>query len=281
MGLKDGTLKSLVLGGEFLSVHNLAKCVCHQMLQALDCLAVNGIVHRDVKPENILYTALPGAEYQFHLGDFGLCNRTVSARSSVGTPLYTAPEIFEHGIQTHKVDVSSLFVTIAWTLDFDGFRQSVQHFTSLQQAQQALLAITSKIGDIQEMARVDPDERASAAQMLVKRFDGEGLSTQRNQVPPLSPPNRVTRPEAELHSVPMPKVNYLPPQDIQKVPKQPTNLARVPKSSNSQARVLGPSTRAAKPRASFLSTDKRQLLSDVVESPGFLRGFRVQPSSKD
>jgi hypothetical protein len=31
---------------------------------------------------------------------------------------------------------------------------------------------------------VDPVERASAAQMLVKHFDGAGLSTPRNQVPP-------------------------------------------------------------------------------------------------
>jgi hypothetical protein len=43
---------------------------------------------------------------------------------------------------------------------------------------------------IQEMAIVDPEKRASAAQMLVKCFNGVGLSTPRNQVPalPISPP---------------------------------------------------------------------------------------------
>jgi hypothetical protein len=40
------------------------------------------------------------------------------------------------------------------------------------------------------MAIVNPEERASTAQMLVKYFDGAGLSTPRNQVPALtsSPP---------------------------------------------------------------------------------------------
>ncbi|KAJ8127106.1 hypothetical protein O1611_g6530 [Lasiodiplodia mahajangana] len=35
------------------------------------------------------------------------------------------------------------------------------------------------------MAKVDPEERASAAQMLVKLYDGNGLSTPREQVRPL------------------------------------------------------------------------------------------------
>lgn len=50
-----------------------------QMLETLDCLAHNGIVHRDVKPENILYVSGPGGQYTFQLGDFGLCNRVVDA----------------------------------------------------------------------------------------------------------------------------------------------------------------------------------------------------------
>jgi predicted protein tyrosine phosphatase len=39
---------------------------------------------------------------------------------------------------------------------------------------------------IQEMAIVDPERRASAAQMLVKCYNGVGLSTPRNQVPALT-----------------------------------------------------------------------------------------------
>jgi hypothetical protein len=51
-----------------------------------------------------------------------------------------------------------------------------------------------KFSQIREMAIVDPLERASTAQMLVKHFGGAGLNTPRNQVPPLSGPSTVTAP---------------------------------------------------------------------------------------
>ncbi|KAH8588766.1 kinase-like domain-containing protein [Bisporella sp. PMI_857] len=118
-----------------------ANLVFPQMLQALDCI--------------------PDGQYRFQLGDFGLCNRIVDAATFAGSRLYMGPEMFREGNQTHKVDVWSLFVTMLWILDAGGFRQK-------------------SISKIWEMAIVNPDERASAAQMLVKYFNGVGLSTPRN-----------------------------------------------------------------------------------------------------
>jgi serine/threonine protein kinase len=43
----------------------IANSVFPQMLQALDCIAWKGIIHRDVKPENILYISQLGGQYQF------------------------------------------------------------------------------------------------------------------------------------------------------------------------------------------------------------------------
>jgi len=93
LGLKEGNLKSLIESGD----PPPAESVFHQMLQAIDYLAVNGIVHRDLKPENILYITIsqPDNQYLFQLGDFGLCNLAAIAASTVGTPLYTAPEMFQ------------------------------------------------------------------------------------------------------------------------------------------------------------------------------------------
>jgi serine/threonine protein kinase len=191
MGLKEGTLGSLVESGADASA--IANSVFPQMLQALDCIAWKGIIHRDVKPENILYILQPDGQYQFQLGDFGLCNRAVDATTHAGSDLYMAPEMYQEGDQTHKVDVWSFFVTMLWILDAGEFRQRSNRFKTVAEVQRTVLSAASNVDSvskIREMAIVNPQERASAAQMLLKHFDGAGLSTPRNQVPALtsSPP---------------------------------------------------------------------------------------------
>ena len=122
MGLKEGTLESLIESGDS-DPTSVADLLFPQMLEALDCLAYNSIIHRDVKPENILYVSQPGGRYRFQLGDFGLCNRVVDAKTLAGSHTYMAPEIFRTGGQTSMLDVWSLFVTMLWTLNVGGFRQ--------------------------------------------------------------------------------------------------------------------------------------------------------------
>ncbi|KAH8727584.1 kinase-like domain-containing protein [Phaeosphaeriaceae sp. PMI808] len=187
MGLKEGTLESIVESGDGLPA-SVANSLFPQMLQALDCLAYNGIVHRDVKPENILYVSQPGGQYQFQLEDFGLCNRVIDAVTFAGSCLYMAPEVLKKEGQTSKLDVWSLFVTMLWTLDVGGFRQRSNQFKSIGDVQEAVLHAAlnnATISKIREMAVVDPEERASAAQMLVKHYNGAGLSTPQDQVPAL------------------------------------------------------------------------------------------------
>lgn len=189
MGLKDGTLESLIHSECSVPMTSLAETVLHHILQAIDCLATHGIIHRDVKPENILYTSQQG-KYHFQLGDFGLSNRQIIATTHSGTPLYMAPEMFLNGEQTHKVDVWSLFVTIIWTLNTRGFREASNGFKSYGDAQRMVLSTISELASIQEMAKANPEERASAAQMLIKCFNGEGLITPRCRVPPLATPEK-------------------------------------------------------------------------------------------
>jgi serine/threonine protein kinase len=194
MGLKEGTLESLVESRADASA--VANLVFPQMLQALDCIAWKGIVHRDVKPENILYVSQPDGQHQFQLGDFGLCNRIIDAATFAGTYLYMPPEMLQEGDQTHKVDVWSLFVTMLWILDAGEFRQRSNRFKTVAEVQRAVLSAAlnvDSVSRIREMAIVNPKERASAAQMLVKYFNGVGLSTPRNQVTALtnSPPPKI------------------------------------------------------------------------------------------
>ncbi|KAG5289215.1 CAMK family protein kinase [Histoplasma ohiense] len=197
MGLKEGTLESLV---EIGTAAGFEPFLFHHMLQALDCLAFHGIIHRDVKPENILYVTGSDGQYLFQLGDFGLCNRKIIAESFVGTLIYMAPEFFQKKEQTHKADVWSLFVTMLWTLD-KGFRQMCKNSNSLGEIQKAVSLAASQsptVAQIKEMAIVDAENRASAAQMLLKHFQGKGISTPQNQVPasqttPAAPATPVSR----------------------------------------------------------------------------------------
>lgn len=131
-----------------------------------------GIVHRDVKPENILYTLGPNGELLFKLGDFGLCNQSAVAESTAGTPLYMAPEIYSgRQLQTPKADIWSLFIVLIWIYDFRGFRNAhLYHFT-IQLQQQLVREATApgeRLEQLKEMARLSPEKRASAAQMMLK-----------------------------------------------------------------------------------------------------------------
>lgn len=71
--------------------------IARQMLHGLDRLHYEGIVHRDVKPFNIMLAEEDGGVGQVKLIDFGLSKLRGESTSSpqgmvVGSPYYTAPE---------------------------------------------------------------------------------------------------------------------------------------------------------------------------------------------
>lgn len=86
--------------------------VARQLTAGLDALFERSILHRDLKPKNILITGNKLEDYQVRITDFGLAKRLdpteLIAKSSVGTPLYMAPEILANKDFTQQVDIWAL-----------------------------------------------------------------------------------------------------------------------------------------------------------------------------
>ncbi|KAI0551080.1 kinase-like domain-containing protein [Xylaria curta] len=116
----DGTLGSLVSTG--VDSIQTADVLFPQMPQALDYLhnqGRNGIIHRDIKPQNVLYFR-SGSTRKFQLADFGLANWQGCATTRSGTAKFYAPEIYKGEQQTTKADIWSLYyATMAWLLSPD------------------------------------------------------------------------------------------------------------------------------------------------------------------
>ncbi|KAI2465215.1 kinase-like domain-containing protein [Annulohypoxylon bovei var. microspora] len=181
MGLKQGSLFSLLSTTKPLTLaddYGFISGFLKEMLQTIHYLTTQGIIHRDIKPENILYMVNPRGERLFQLGDFGLCNNDPSdINSFVGTRAYMAPEVGREP-QTNKVDVWSLFMTLVWILDIEKFRIKARNGTNFIDCWSIVVRATeTDLKDYREMAEISVSNRASAAQMLIKLYGGEGLNS--------------------------------------------------------------------------------------------------------
>jgi hypothetical protein len=110
MRLVDGTDLGFLLRTDGALEPARAIGICTQIAAALDAAHRRGLVHRDVKPSNVL---LDSSEHVY-LADFGLTRRLddeapeLGADGVVGTPAYLAPEQLEGRPADPRTDVYSL-----------------------------------------------------------------------------------------------------------------------------------------------------------------------------
>src|ERR1700761_4968616 len=99
-----------------------------QVASALDAAHAAGLVHRDVKPQNILVDTIPERPEHAFLSDFGLSKGTTSSTELtvsgqfLGTPDYSAPEQIRGGHVDGRTDQYALacvaFVLLTGSLPF-------------------------------------------------------------------------------------------------------------------------------------------------------------------
>jgi serine/threonine protein kinase len=113
MDFVTGTdLRELLMKSGALEPHRAVELL-HQCSSALDAAHRSGLVHRDVKPGNILITVRDGEEHAY-LTDFGLAKRSETAAALtakgivVGTVDYMAPEQITGAHVDARTDIYAL-----------------------------------------------------------------------------------------------------------------------------------------------------------------------------
>mmetsp|Transcript_58182 Transcript_58182/g.149786 ORF Transcript_58182/g.149786 Transcript_58182/m.149786 type:complete len:606 (-) Transcript_58182:138-1955(-) len=172
-----------------LSEGRVARLV-QQLLVAVSYCHARGVVHRDVKPQNMMLTRSVGAwgSPNLKLIDFGLATQTCKSRDFVGTPAYMSPEVLAGKVDhSLKADMWSMACTAIELLageppfgkpeDFDGDMEpvfeSIRRFSDFGDIEAALDELPSWSGRssqakdfVRWILRADPDMRPTAEEAL-------------------------------------------------------------------------------------------------------------------
>jgi len=151
----------------------------YQLFLALDYLHKRGIVHRDLKLENLLIKK-PGS-LDIKLADFGLSKVYTGdpLQTACGTPYYVAPEILQGDGYDHKIDTWAagvlLYVLLSGRLPFSGdsdielFRAILETELIWKKPQFDTVSVEAK-DIIQKLITKDPKKRFDASQALEHVF---------------------------------------------------------------------------------------------------------------
>jgi serine/threonine protein kinase len=144
-----GSLLTEMMRKNFMNESQI-KVVIEQLLLTLDYIHEKGIVHRDIKLDNILINKIEEAEYDVKIADFGLAAFLAHDGSKLdtkcGTPGYVAPEILRGSGYSHKCDIFSLgvvfFNLITGSYLFSGNNnQEILYYNKMCQIEEMIQAL--------------------------------------------------------------------------------------------------------------------------------------------
>lgn len=126
--------------------------VADQLASAFLYLSKRGVMHRDLKPDNVLLESV-GPSPTVYLADFGFAREVDLGKTVAGAPLYMAPEMLAFAPYDERVDVWS-FGVLMYRLAFGGVPFPATSVPELQEAQRKPLTMPSEIhGPLYEVIR--------------------------------------------------------------------------------------------------------------------------------
>mmetsp|Transcript_29483 Transcript_29483/g.54028 ORF Transcript_29483/g.54028 Transcript_29483/m.54028 type:complete len:469 (-) Transcript_29483:292-1698(-) len=197
---RTGTLEGAIEGGVLQSCHRRVKIeIAHGLLCAVAYLHDNGIIHRDIKADNVMIEPLENGGYNPVLIDFSLAkvlnysmytgakNATGAVPSEVesthtgdvGTVTYTSPEVVARKAYGLKSDLWSVgVVLLEMILDSPLNTNRDKGAAKLIEEAKAALPDQPFANLVRELLEVDPEKRISARDALnSKLFEKFGMAT--------------------------------------------------------------------------------------------------------
>lgn len=114
--IEGGTLRDFVdARGGRLGEPELALVVTHTIAKALAHAHEAGVIHRDVKPENVMFSR----QHELKLVDFGIAQidgsgRLTTTGALLGSPAHMAPEVIDGERPDERSDLFSLGTVLYW-----------------------------------------------------------------------------------------------------------------------------------------------------------------------
>jgi eukaryotic-like serine/threonine-protein kinase len=148
-----------------------------QTAKGLRAAYAKGLIHRDVKPANILFAD----EHVAKIGDFGLAGIAAEARGEIwGTPYYVAPERLNQQPEDFRSDIYSLgatlFHALAGKAPIEGETNSATQLRVLKQQPLLLSVVAPEVSPetarvLQRMIAPEPAQRFSSYDELVTELE--------------------------------------------------------------------------------------------------------------
>jgi beta-lactam-binding protein with PASTA domain/predicted Ser/Thr protein kinase len=180
--LEGRSLKERIVADGPLPIEDAIE-VTRQILRAIGFAHRRGIVHRDIKPHNVLLVQDGGGEERFKVTDFGISRTTASqmteAGSIVGTAQYLSPEQARGAPVDQRSDVYSvgivLYELLTGTLPFTGetpLEIAMKHLSEVPKPPSELRAEVPADLDMVVLRALakDPADRFESAEEMEKEL---------------------------------------------------------------------------------------------------------------